>query len=85
MSKKSPPKKKTVVKDVAKKKAKSPKPLRRGPGRPPKPEDKRLLVIGTRVSPRIYSLLQKKADKKQMSVSSLLRNICRDAVKLQAA
>lgn len=85
MSKKSP-KKKSSSKDVAKKAAKSSsKSARRGPGRPPKPEEKRLLVIGTRVSPRVHALLQKKADKKKMSVSSLLRTICRDAVKMPAA
>ena len=59
-----------------------PKPTKkRGPGRPPKPKEKKLVVVGTRVSPRVYSLLQKRADKAECSIGFLLRDICRKAVK----
>lgn len=78
----------TKHKHHPKKKPSSSKPAkalkRRGPGRPPKPDELRMLVVGTRVSPRVFKLLKKKADSESISVALLLRNICRRAVK-QAA
>jgi hypothetical protein len=56
-----------------------------GPGRPPKDDEERLLVIGTRVSPRVYKLLKRKADAGQMSIGHLLRDICDNSVKKKVA
>ena len=54
---------------------------RRGPGRPPKAESERLQVIGTRVSPRVYRRLMRKADAQEVKISDIIRDICEEAVK----
>lgn len=68
MSKKSKPTKK------------KPPSLKRGPGRPPKKEKFRLVVVGTRVSKRIYKKLKVQAEAQSTSISDLVRDICRAEV-----
>lgn len=51
------------------------------PGRPPKPKEKVLITIATRVSPRVLAALKKQAKKDGVDLSRYIRQLCRKEVK----